>query len=111
MWMPLSPFVCLSRSVQRCLGVRFKTDFLKLALSIGAGCHWSIAHDSPVAHNNIAPRVTRNIRFVGDHDDGDPFVIQTLEDVHHLDTGSAIEVAGRFISQQYFWIVDQGARN
>src|SRR5208337_2909701 len=37
--------------------------------------------------------------------------VQVAKDLHDLDTGLAVKIAGRFIAEEDFWIVDQGPGN
>ena len=49
--------------------------------------------------------VSGDLRLVGDHHDGDAFIIELLEDLHDLLTGFGIQSAGRFVGQEHFWII------
>src|SRR6266576_5106192 len=70
-----------------------------------------IIHDHAVAHHYVAFRISRDVLLVRDHDDGDAVLVELLENGHDLDAGSAVEIAGRFVCQQYLWIIDQRARD
>src|SRR6266508_6166642 len=70
-----------------------------------------IIQDHPVSHHDIAPRVGGDVLLVRHHDDCDSALVEVLKNSHDLDTGSAVEVAGRLIGEQYLGIVDQRARN
>ena len=61
--------------------------------------------DDPVA-------VLGDVRLVRDQQHRDAaLLIQTLEDVHHLDAGARVQVAGRLVRQEDGGLVDQGAGN
>src|SRR3954454_4206878 len=45
------------------------------------------------------------------HYDRDAVRIQVLKNLHHLDACSAVEIAGWFVSEEHFGIVDQRARD
>src|SRR5215216_1331216 len=66
-----------------------------------------IIEDQSVAHDDVALCVGGDIRFVRHHDDCDAALVQLLKNGHDVDTGAAVEITGRFICEQYFWIVDQ----
>ena len=70
-----------------------------------------VAHDLAIVHDDVALGVASNIEFVSDHDDRHPLVVQILEHAHDLDAGPAVQVAGRFVGQQKFWLIDQSARD
>src|SRR5882724_4673839 len=70
-----------------------------------------IIHDRAVAHHYVTLCVGGDVLLVRDHDDGDAVLIELLENGHDLNAGSAVEIAGRFICQQYLWIIDQRARD
>src|SRR6186997_3093984 len=65
-----------------------------------------------VAERHDARAVLGDIRFVRDQHDGDAALdVEALEQPHHLDAGSRIEVAGRLVGQQDRRVVDQRARD
>src|SRR5207245_7859905 len=47
--------------------------------------------------------------FVGDHDDGNPALVELLKNSHDFDAGPAVQVTGRLVRKQHFGLVDQRA--
>ena len=45
------------------------------------------------------------------HDDRDAFVVEPLENLHHLDAGPAVEIPGRLVGEDHVRIVDQRSRD
>src|ERR1700748_2947423 len=73
--------------------------------------HELVLPDQSIAHDHIALRISGDVLLVCDHDDGDAALVELLKNCHDLDTRSAVEIAGRFIRQQDFRIIDQRAGN
>ena len=67
--------------------------------------------DQPIAHDDVTLRIRGDVLLVRDHDDGDAVLVELLENGHDLNAGSAVEIAGRFVRQQYLGLVDQRARD
>ena len=55
--------------------------------------------------------MVRDVYIVRDHDDRDALVVQRPEQLHDLCAGLAVQCAGRFVGEQNFRIIDNGARN
>ncbi len=47
------------------------------------------------------------VGLVRDHDDGPPFLVEPIKDLHDLFAGLGIEVTGRLVGQNDLRIVDQ----
>src|SRR5258707_671427 len=94
----LDRFGCVGPVLQLCFRVR----------TLG---HELILPDQPIAHYHIALRISGDVLLVRDHDDGDAALVESLENGHDLNAGSAVEITGRFIRQQDLRIIDQRARN
>jgi hypothetical protein len=45
-------------------------------------------------------------RVVGNHDQGEAFLVKCFENVYDIVSGGSIKVAGRFIGEQYSWLHD-----
>src|SRR6266403_4831647 len=101
-------FAFESESLDRFGGVG---PVLQLCFRVRTLGHELIFPDQPIAHDHIALRISGDVLLVRDHDDGDAVLIELLENGHDLNAGSAVEIAGRFIRQQYLWIIDQRARD
>ena len=67
--------------------------------------------NQPVAHHDIALRIGGNVLFVRDHNDRDSALVELLKNCHDLDAGAAVEIASRFVGEQYLGLVDQGPRD
>ena len=74
-------------------------------------CVTTISLSTRVAHNHVALRKLRDIRFVGDHNDRNSAIIQFLKNSHDFDARPAIEIAGRLIRENHFRLVDERAGN
>jgi hypothetical protein len=57
--------------------------------------------DFAVPENRYAFGELRDVVLVGNQDDGQPFVIQVLENLHDLDRGTTVEIAGGLVGQQH----------
>ena len=68
-----------------------------------------VAPDQAVAHVDDAPGVGRDVRLVGDQDDGLAGVVELLEDADDLLRGARVEVAGGLVGEQDRRVGDQGA--
>ncbi len=68
-----------------------------------------VADHLAVAHDNHALAIGGNVQLMRHHEDGDAVIVQFLENIHDLDAGPRVEIAGRFIGQQEFGRVHQGA--
>src|SRR4249919_1083138 len=101
-------FAFESESLNRFGGV---APVLQLCFRIRTLGHELILPDQPIPHYNVSLRVGGDVLLVRDHDDGDAVLIELLENGHDLDACAAVEIAGRFIRQQYLRIIDQRARN
>jgi hypothetical protein len=56
--------------------------------------------------------VFSHLLLMRDEDDGDAaLVLEPLEDIHHLDAGAAVEVAGRLVREEDRRIVEQRTRD
>src|SRR3954464_13717775 len=76
------------------------------------GRYQMILADLAVTKNDVPLGVLRNILLVSDQDDGQTLLlVQPLEDLHHLDRGAAIKIAGRLIRQQDRGAVHQRTRD
>src|SRR5262245_55084130 len=72
--------------------------------------HGLIRNNLTVAACDDAGTIFRDIRFVGDDENGDTTLhVQALKDAHDLDARSRVEVARRLVSQQDGWVGDQRA--
>ena len=60
---------------------------------------------------NGPPCVARDIALVRDENDGVTARIQILEQRHYFFAGFGVEIAGRFVCQNYRRIVHQRARD
>ena len=74
----------------------------------GAGVD-GVALDFPVAEADNSPCKAGDVFLVGDDDDGVAAPPDFLEDVHDLDGGFGIQVAGRLVGQDDGWVVDYGS--
>src|SRR3990170_2453691 len=71
-----------------------------------------VAHDAPVADRDDAGGVAGDVVLVGDQQHGDAAVaVETLQDLHDLDAGAAVEIAGGLVGQDQLGVVDQRARD
>src|SRR5579863_209683 len=70
-----------------------------------------VAGDETVAQHDDAPGVGRDLRLVGDHDDGLPLFRKLAEDPHDLLRRPRVEVSRGFVSQQDRRPVDKRARD
>ena len=70
-----------------------------------------IIQDHSISHHHVALGVGSDVLLMRHHDDCDATLIQLLKNCHDLDTGAAVEIAGRLIGKQQFRIVDQRARD
>src|SRR6266576_3230367 len=100
-------FAFESESLDRLGGV---APVLQLCFCVRTLGHELILPDQPIPHDNVSLRISGDVLLVRDHDDGDAVLVELLENGHDLNAGSAVEIAGRFICQQYLWIIDQRAR-
>ncbi len=66
--------------------------------------------DLPIAHEDHPLGNAGDVGVVGDHQDGLALVVGLAQQAQHVEGGLAIQVAGRFISQQNGRLVDEGAR-
>ena len=67
-----------------------------------------VGNDLTVFEGDDARAIFGDLRFVRDQDDGDAAILlQPLEDVHHLDTGPAVQVPGRLVGEQNRRIVQE----
>src|SRR5678816_3211305 len=74
--------------------------------------HRSIAPHHAIAERHHAGGIFGDIRLVRDEDDRDAALdVQPLEDVHHVNAGACIEVAGRLVGKQQRRLVDQRTCN
>src|SRR5437870_3238050 len=101
-------FAFESESLDRFGGVG---PVLQLCFRVRTLGHELILPDQPIPHNNVAFRISGDVLLVRDHDDRDAALVELLKNRHDLDAGSAIEISGGFIRQQYLGLVDQRARN
>ena len=70
----------------------------------------SVGDDVAVLEGDDAGAVLGDVHLVGDEDDGNAaFLLELLEDVHDLDGGSGVEVAGWLVGKQDGGRVEQGA--
>src|SRR5215831_12579643 len=65
---------------------------------------WSTSHrfilaDSAILKHQHAFRELGDVMLVGDQNNRQPPVIQTLKDIHNVDRSAAVEIAGRLIGQ------------
>ena len=88
-----------------------RRDFFQLGRGVEPLRHIEIFQDQSIAHHDIASRVSRDVRLVRDHDDGDAALVELLKNSHDLDTGPAVEISRRLVGQHHFGIVHQRARN
>ena len=86
-------------------------QFLDFGCCVRPLRHDVIVKNQPVAHDHVSLRISGDVLLVRDHDDGDAVLVELLENGHDLNAGSAVEIAGRFIRQQYLGLVDQRARD
>src|ERR1700680_4862025 len=71
-----------------------------------------VADDEPITKADDSVRVRGDLIRVCDQDDGDvPSAVEVLEDAHDFGAGAGIEGAGRLVSKQDFWFVDQRTRD
>src|SRR6266704_3061510 len=75
----------------------------------GALEHRIILANSPVAEDQHTLRVLRDIVLVRDQHNGQSFVVQALEDLHDLDRGPTVEIAGGLIGEENRRVVHQRA--
>ena len=71
----------------------------------------TIRHDLAVADLNDPPRLLGDPPIVCHDDDGMPDRVQLVQNSHQRLTAGAIQCAGRFIGQNDFRTVHQGAGN
>src|SRR5215472_3507058 len=69
--------------------------------------HLIVVADLAVAKYDDAFGKVGNVRFMRHQHDSQPAVIQVLEDLHDLDRGAAVQVAGRLIGEQDRRAIDQ----
>src|SRR5579864_2584453 len=71
-----------------------------------------IRYDATVLEADDAGAVFSHLRLVRDENDcNTPFVLQALKNVHHLDAGPAVEIAGWLVRKQNRRGVQQRARD
>ena len=63
----------------------------------------------PSRSSTMRLRIPGDVRFVGDHDDGQALVVELLEQGQDLDAGARVQVAGGLVGQQQRGLGDQGA--
>src|SRR5262249_30171625 len=67
-----------------------------------------IRDNAAVLEADDAGSVIGDLLFVGDQDDGNSAaVFQLLKDVHHLNAGAAVEMAGRLVGEEDRWSVQE----
>ena len=72
----------------------------------------TIGHNPAILHLDHAPGRSRHLVIVRDQDDCHPLLtIELPEQLHHLGTALAIQVARRLVGQNQTGLVDQGTRN
>src|SRR6266699_4278388 len=71
--------------------------------------HRIIFANSPVAEDQHTLRVLRDIVLVRYQHNGQSFVVQALEDLHDLDRGTAVQIAGGLIGEENRRVVHQSA--
>ena len=65
----------------------------------------------PSRTSTMRLRVLRDVRLVRHEDDGDPLLVQLLEERHHLDRRAAVEIARRLVGEQQRRLRDERARD
>src|SRR6266704_2932534 len=99
-----------SRPPAQCNGSVFEGwEVLQNFGGSGALEHRIIFANSPVTEDQHALRVLRDVVFVRDQHDGQSFVVQVLEDLHDLDRGTAVQIAGGLIGEENRRVVHQSA--
>jgi len=68
-----------------------------------------IIENHAIAHRHITPRVSGDVLFVRDHDNGNSALVELLKNSHDLHAGPAVEIAGGFIGEHDFGIINQCA--
>ena len=69
-----------------------------------------VALHPAVADHDHARRVLGDVGLVGDQDDRDAaLAVEPLQDLHDLDAGAAVEVAGGLVGEEQLGVVDQRA--
>src|SRR6266542_3563399 len=70
-----------------------------------------VTPDFAIAEHDNAFGKLRDVGLVRYQHDGQPLLVEVLEDLHDLHRGAAVQVAGGFVRQQDRRPVDQSARN
>ena len=60
----------------------------------------AVGENFSVAHRHVSLGVLGDVQFMGDHDDGDAVVVQSLEGVYDFDVGLSVEIAHRFVGKK-----------
>ena len=68
-------------------------------LGIGRA-HWVVGENFSVAHRHVSLGVLGDVQFVGDHDDGDAAVVQSLKGIHDFDASLSVEIASWFVGKK-----------
>jgi hypothetical protein len=55
--------------------------------------------------------VRSDLRIVRDHDDGAPFPVQVLKDLHDLVTSLCVEISGGLVRENDRWIIYERSCN
>ncbi len=67
----------------------------------GPRLHRLVPREMAVGEDDEPPGIGRDILFVGDHDDGDPFAVQRLHQLHDLMRPLAVEVACGLVGKDH----------
>ncbi len=70
-----------------------------------------VVFDFAVAQPNHAVGVQRDVRLVGDENDGVAFLVQVGEERHDFVAGGGIEISGGLIGEQDRRMIHERARN
>lgn len=77
----------------------FALQFFHFRFGLEVVDHRVVGENFSAAHHHVLLGLLGDVQFVGDHNDGDAAVIQSLEGVHDFVAGLGIEVARRFVSK------------
>src|SRR5215472_18878982 len=89
-----------------------KNVFERICPRLAMSVRGNAVNDDAVAHVHHAIKISGRFRVVRDHHDGLAELLVQLAE--HLKDGFGVfgvEISGRFVGQQNFWFVDDGARD
>src|SRR5262245_3945207 len=103
-------FACGSSGVHEIVGLCLQ--LLELVSGRATGLDGSIRAHATITEPDDPRAVFRDVTFVRHEHDRQPALdVQLLKDVHHLDAGPRVEVAGRLVGEQQHRVGNERARD